>query len=207
MIILLVVLVGIAFAINHWLETRPTEKKIITKIEKCGDNKIIVDGRCVCYEENGYYPMIGAFGPDHNVCNQCSSDEVEILNGIKVCDPEGLGYHTYAKVRPGAAEPAGPNDQCGKGEVLNKDSKCVPAPAAPSEPAAPAAPAAPAEAAAPEAPATPACEAVIEEVGTQGDEKGYIIMRNGRLLKDGNILDYATREEAQVAIDTIHCKI
>ena len=120
----------------------PTERIVVEKIEICGENKVVVKGVCVCDEKSGYYPIIGAFGgPDHNVCNYCDADSVKSIGGIKVCDPEGLGGQREVKNNPKTnpstdadePSPAEAEEQCGNGQVLNRDSKCEPAPTPPPD--------------------------------------------------------------------------
>ena len=110
--------------------TRPpkTQTVIIRGREICGENKVVVNGKCICDERSGYYPGIGhTGGPDHNLCYHCDSTEVKVMDGVKVCDPDGLGAQTDLKDQPNPAEA---DEQCGAGQVM-RDSKCEPA-AAPS---------------------------------------------------------------------------
>lgn len=132
MAILILIIAVLGFL---YYKNLPTERVVIQKIEICGKNKVVIDGACVCDEKSGYYPIIGAFGgPDHNVCNACDADSVKVVTGARVCDPDGLGAERGVKKRPKAApSPAEAEEQCGNGQVLNRDSKCEPAPAETSD--------------------------------------------------------------------------
>ena len=128
-LLFIAILIGIVY-----LSQQQTERTIVNKIEICGKNKVVVNGACVCDESAGFYPMIGAFGPDHSVCHSCTPDLVKVVDGIKACDPDGLGSERELKKNPNLSKPtpAEADEQCGQGQILNKDSKCEPAPVPPS---------------------------------------------------------------------------
>ena len=116
-----------------YFQNQPKERVVVERTEICGKNKIVVNGICVCDESSGYYPAIGNFEtPDHDLCNACDKDSVKLLDGVKVCDPHGMGAERQLKERPpdqppDEPSPAEPDEQCGNGQVLGKDSKCEPA--------------------------------------------------------------------------------
>ena len=100
------------FLIGGFVYHKNTSKLMtVEKIEICGKDKVVINGKCVCDKNSGYYPIIGAFGgADNNICNLCDTGSVKVIDGVEVCDPEGFGGQRALKKKP---TPVTETEQCG----------------------------------------------------------------------------------------------